>query len=85
MELNDILIIIGCVISVIIIGAVFKVSTCKILKLIFNSILGGILIFVINQIGANYGLHIGLNVATSIFVGLFGIPGAILLLLLKIF
>ena len=85
MELNDILIIIGCVISIIIIGAVFKVSAFKILKLIFNSILGGILIFVINQIGANYGLHIGLNVVTSIFVGLFGIPGAIVLLLLKIF
>ena len=67
MELNDILIIIGCVISIIIIGAVFKVSAFKILKLIFNSILGGILIFVINQIGANYGLHIGLNLCRLVW------------------
>ena len=55
------------------------------LKLIFNSILGGFLIYFINQIGAPFNLHIGLNIITSIFIGIFGIPGAVLLLLLKIF
>ena len=85
MELNYIMIIIGCIISIVLIGMFFKISIFKILKLIFNSILGGLLIFVINQIGLDYGIHIGLNVITSIFIGLFGIPGAMLLLLLKIF
>ena len=54
------------------------------MKLILNSILGGILIFIINIIGANFGFHIGINVVTSIFVGLLGLPGAGLLIILQI-
>ena len=57
----------------------------KIIKLIINSILGGILIYFINQIGVSFGLHIGLNLITSVFIGVVGIPGALLLILLKIF
>ena len=57
----------------------------KIIKLIINSILGGVLIYFINQVGNSFGLHIGLNLITSVFIGVFGIPGALLLILLKIF
>ncbi len=85
MEINNVLIILSCVITMLIVGVVFKISIIKILKLIFNSILGGFLIYFINQIGAPFNLHIGLNIITSIFIGIFGIPGAVLLLLLKIF
>lgn len=60
-------------------------NVLKIIKLIFNSILGGGLIYFINQIGASFGIHIGLNLITSVFIGVFGIPGALLLILLKIF
>ena len=55
-----------------------------ILKLVINSVLGGVLIFLINLIGANFSFHIGLNVITSVLVGILGIPGAILLVTLKI-
>ena len=54
------------------------------MKLVLNSILGGILIFVINLIGANFGFHIGINIVTSIFVGFLGLPGAGLLTILQI-
>lgn len=53
--------------------------------MIGNSILGGILIFVINLIGGIFAFHIGLNILTAILVGLLGIPGAILLVILKLF
>ena len=33
-------------------------------------ILGGVLIYFINQIGTTFGVHIGLNVITSIFIGI---------------
>jgi len=85
LDINNISIIILCIIGIIITGSIFKISILKILKLIINSILGGILIFLINQIGTSFGIHIGLNIVTSIFVGIFGIPGAILLLLIKLF
>lgn len=55
-----------------------------ILKLILNSVLGGILIFIINLVGSLFQFHVGLNIVTSLFVGILGIPGAILLVILKL-
>lgn len=85
MEVNNTIIITACVASFIIIGWLFNISLSKIFKLILNSILGGILIYLINYFGASIGMHIGLNVVTSVFVGFFGIPGALLLLAVKLF
>lgn len=31
------------------------------------------------------GIHIGLNVYTSVFIGIFGIPGAVLLVAINFF
>lgn len=83
MDIN-ILIIISCICILFVIGRIFIVPIKWVLKLIFNSILGGILIWIINLIGRAWGFHIGLNVYTSALVGLLGIPGAIFLILLKI-
>ena len=48
------------------------------------SILGGITIFIINLVGANFGFHIGLNIFTSIIIGLLGLPGAVCLIIVKL-
>lgn len=85
MEVNNTIIITACVVGFIVIGWLFNISLSKILKLILNSILGGILIYLINYFGASIGMHIGLNVVTSVFVGFFGILGALLLLAVKLF
>ena len=68
-----------------IIGRIFIVPIKWILKLVFNSILGGILIFIINFIGGIWGVHIGINFYTSLLVGILGIPGAIFLIVIKLF
>ena len=65
MDLN-ILTYLSCICFIFIIGRIFIVPIKKILKLIFNSILGGIIIYVINLIGANFGFHIGLNIVNSV-------------------
>ena len=54
----------ACICLVFIVGRIFILP----LKLILNSILGGIGIFVINLIGNGFGFHIGLNFFTSILV-----------------
>ncbi len=69
---------------VFLLGRLFIVPIKKILKLILNSILGGILIFIINFIGSIWNFHIGLNIITAVFVGLLGIPGSIVLILIKL-
>lgn len=67
MDIN-ILIIISCLCILFVIGRIFIVPIKWILKLLFNSILGGILIWIINLIGGAWGFHIGLNVYTSALV-----------------
>ena len=84
MELNAVIMFITCIICLFIFGKIFIWPLKNILKLVFNSILGGILIYVINLIGMNFGFHIGLNLVTATTVGVLGVPGAILLVLLKI-
>lgn len=84
METNSIIIFLVCSIVLFIVGRIFILPLKKIFKLIVNSVLGGVLIYVINLIGATFGFHIGLNIGTSIFVGILGVPGAIFLIFLKL-
>ena len=64
----NVLIVISCICVIFLIGKIFIIPIRKILKLVFNSILGGILIWLINLIGGIWGFHIGLNLYTSILV-----------------
>ncbi len=84
MNTSNILIIAGCAIAIFVIGKIFLYPIKKILELIFNTIIGGALIYIINLIGASFGFHIGLNIITSLIVGILGIPGTILLIVLEI-
>ena len=74
----------ACICFLFILGRIFIVPIKKILKLVFNSILGGVVIFLINLIGANFGFHIGLNIFTSIIIGLLGLPGVVCLIVVKL-
>lgn len=85
MDTNMLLIYVACIIGIIIIGKIFIIPIKIIVKILINSILGAILLYVINLIGAMWGLHIGINAITALIVGILGIPGAILLLILTVF
>lgn len=74
----------ACICFLIIFGKIFIVPLSKIIKLIVSSILGGVVIFLINLIGGIWGFHIGLNIFTSILVGLLGLPGAVCLIIVKL-
>ena len=83
-DFNSIIPYIACIFFLFIFGRIFIVPIKTILKLVVNSILGGITIFIINLIGSIWGFHIGLNLVTSIFVGILGIPGAIAIVIIKL-
>ena len=82
---NTIIVYLACICFLFIFGKVFILPIKTIVKLILNSVLGGVLIFVINLIGNMFEFHIGLNYITIVFVGILGVPGAILLMALKLF
>lgn len=65
---NSIITYLACICFIFIFGRIFIFPLKKIIKLIFNSILGGVLIFIINVVGSNFGFHVGLNFFTSILV-----------------
>ena len=84
MDANSIIAYIACIFFLFIFGKIFIVPIKTIFKLIINSILGGLTIFIINIIGSLWGFHIGLNLITSIFVGVLGVPGAIVIVIIKL-
>lgn len=81
---SNIITFLACICFIFIFGRIFIVPIRKILKIILNSILGGIVIYLINFIGANFGFHIGLNIFTSLMIGLLGLPGAVCLIIIKL-
>lgn len=54
-----------------------------IIKLVINGLVGGLIIFVINLIGANFGFMIDLNWITALIVGLLGVPGVVIVTILQ--
>ena len=74
----------ACICFLFLFGRIFIVPVKKILKLVLNSIIGGIVIFIINLVGASFGFHIGLNFFTSIVIGFLGLPGAVILIIIQL-
>ena len=86
---NNLITYLACICFIFLFGKLFIVPLKKLLKLILNSILGGISIYIINLVGANFGFHIGLayifSTESPIFIiGLLGLPGAICLIIVKL-
>ncbi len=54
-----------------------------IIKLVINGLVGGIIIFVVNLIGANFGFMINLNWITALIVGILGVPGVVIVTILQ--
>lgn len=84
LDTNTIITYLACICFLFLFGKLFILPIKSILKLIFNSILGSFLLYIINLIGSTFGFHIGLNLVTAIFVGILGLPGAILLVIIKL-
>ena len=84
MEMSVFLTYIGAILLIFIFGKLFLWPLKMILKLIINSVIGGVVIVIINAVGANLGLLIPLNMINALIVGVLGLPGAILLLLMSL-
>ncbi|NLU37153.1 MAG: pro-sigmaK processing inhibitor BofA [Clostridiales bacterium] len=65
------------------IGWLLLVPLKLILRFLFNAILGGIALWLINTAGKFIGISVAINPVTALTVGFLGIPGLILILLLQ--
>ena len=85
LTIPSVLIFLGCLFAIFIICKILTLPLKWIIRLIGNSILGAIILFIINLVGAAWGIHIGINFITALVVGILGIPGVLLLLVLQFF
>ena len=84
LDYNSIIAFIACIFFIFIVGKIFILPLKTILKFTLNSVVGGIIIFIVNLIGGFWNFHIGLNILTSIIVGILGVPGTILVIMIKL-
>lgn len=54
-----------------------------IIKLMINAFVGGVVLFLINLVGAGFGFALNITWLTSLIVGIFGVPGVVLVILLQ--
>ncbi|NLJ34306.1 MAG: pro-sigmaK processing inhibitor BofA [Firmicutes bacterium] len=52
-------------------------------RLLYNGIIGGVLLWLVNLVGGLFSLMIPINPITALTAGFLGVPGIILLLLLQ--
>lgn len=69
---------------VIVLCCIFFKPLKSLFVMILHSALGGAGIYICNLALASFGAEIGLNIVTASVCGLLGLPGLILLLLLKL-
>ncbi len=64
-------------------GMLLVVPIKIITKLIFNGVIGGVVLILFNLVGGLFGFFIPINPLSAVVVGILGIPGVILLLILQ--
>ncbi len=66
-----------------IVGRILIMPLKIVLKLMYNALIGGVVLLLLNFLGGYIGLHIALNPITALVVGFLGVPGVVMLLVLQ--
>ena len=83
MDISTILAFIFGLFLLYILGILLVIPIKLIIKLIVNGIIGGVFLLLFNLIGGLIGLNLTINPLTAVIAGFLGIPGIILLLIMK--
>lgn len=73
------------IIILFIVAKLFLMPIRFIIKLVWNALIGGALLWLINLVGGLVGFTIAVNWISALVVGLLGVPGVILLVIWKLF
>ncbi len=84
-EFNVILAYVFGIILIYLLGRMFLMPIKLIFRLIYNALIGGVMLWILNFAGAHFGFNIAVNPITALVAGFLGLPGVILLILFKIF
>jgi len=84
-DFNVILAYIFGIILIVLLGRMFLMPIKIIFRLIYNALIGGAMLWLINYAGAYIGFNIAINPITALIAGLLGLPGVVLLIMFKVF
>ena len=85
METISVLLILAAVVlSVVILVKILAAPVRLVFKLMLNALCGFLLLIVVNIISGFFDFSVEINLLNTLIAGCFGIPGALLLVLLKI-
>ncbi len=73
------------IILIYLLGRMFLMPLRLIFRLIYNGLVGGVMLWVVNFVGAHMGFTLAINPITALIAGFLGLPGVILLILFKLF
>ncbi len=80
MDFSVIVVIAAIVLAVIVVLRILAKPIRFIFKLLINTVLGFVLLWLINFFGGGIGIALELSLMNALIVGLLGIPGVLLLL-----
>ncbi len=78
--------IIGFLLGVLIVCVTLRILFAPvkfILKVVVNSVIGAVVLVILNRVFLNMGVFIGVNPISSLTVGILGVPGLVLLIILQ--
>ena len=78
----DYLVFIGAAVAVFIILKILAWPIKKIIKMLINILIGGLLLVLVNYVGAYFNFALAINWISALTVGILGIPGLIILIIL---
>lgn len=84
MDFGVILVYAAGIILMIVLGRLLLAPLKVVMRLALNALMGAAALLLVNWIGGIFGFHIAFNVYTAFIVGTLGIPGFILLVILKL-
>ena len=73
------------IVLILVLGRILVFPLKLVLKLVYNGLVGGLALWLVNLIGAPLGFILPITVWTALLVGLLGIPGVALLILYYVF
>lgn len=83
LDYNVIIAYIFGIILIYLIGRLMLVPIKFLLKLIYNGLIGGAMLWGVNYIGAYFGFTMAINPITALVAGFLGVPGVVLLIAMK--
>lgn len=83
--MEQIVLYIAAGIALLIVLRIFTLPVRWLVKLLLHTGLGFIGLFLVNWLGSYVGISLGINLINALAVGILGLPGLVLLLLLRWF